>query len=177
MLFLLDRDGVINKDPGYISDPNDWHPYPGSLEAIAILTQNNHQVAVISNQSGIGRGYFSEQQLAAVHEKMQFLVKQKGGHIDRIFYCPHAPDDQCHCRKPSPFLALEAMSYFNKNPQENWMIGDSLCDIEMGLNAQIQPVLVLTGNGEKTAKRISSTIARYHDLFSAVTSIIESIKI
>ena len=100
-LIILDRDGVINKDsPLYIKSPAEWHAIAGSLEAITKLNKAGINVAIASNQSGVGRGYFTEETLYAIHSKMLTQLKQAGGHIDYIAYCPHHPEDNCSCRKP-----------------------------------------------------------------------------
>jgi D-glycero-D-manno-heptose 1,7-bisphosphate phosphatase len=102
-LVILDRDGVINYDSKqFIKSPAEWRPIPGSLEAIARLNQAGYRVVVATNQSGIGRGLFDMDTLNAIHDKMHRAVPQAGGRIDAIFYCPHAIDSGCHCRKPKP---------------------------------------------------------------------------
>ena len=104
-LVVLDRDGVINQDSdAYIKSPEEWIPIPGSLEAIARLNHAGIQVAVASNQSGIGRGLFAIEDLNAMHAKLQRLLARVGGHVDAIFFCPHTPDAGCNCRKPRPGL-------------------------------------------------------------------------
>jgi D-glycero-D-manno-heptose 1,7-bisphosphate phosphatase len=100
-LVILDRDGVINKDSrDFIKNPDEWIPLDGSLEAIALLNQHGFHVVVATNQSGIARGLFDIVTLNAIHDKMHHAVAQMGGHIDAIFYCPHAASDHCDCRKP-----------------------------------------------------------------------------
>lgn len=154
MLFILDRDGVINQDPGYINNPNDWHAFPGSLKAIAFLKDNGHHVVVASNQSGIGRGLITEAELAQVHQKMQRQLQTLGAQLDDIFYCPHHPDDHCHCRKPNTGL-LEQITQAYPTPRDQcWFIGDSLCDIQAGTNFGCHVALVLTGHGRKTSKKL-----------------------
>ena len=112
MLFILDRDGVINQDPGYINQPEDWHAFPGSLEAIGLMKSMGHCVVVASNQSGIGRGLITEAALSKVHHKMQQQLKQLGSSLDGIFYCPHHPNDGCHCRKPKTGLLDEIIKAY-----------------------------------------------------------------
>src|SRR5689334_22262237 len=102
-LIILDRDGVINYDsPYYIKTPEEWQPIPGSLEAIALLKQADYTVVVATNQSGLARGLYDEPLLTAIHEKMLNACKAFGGTIDKIYYCPHHPDEHCFCRKPKP---------------------------------------------------------------------------
>ncbi len=150
-LVILDRDGVINYDSAqFIKSPQEWKPLPGSLEAIARLTQWGFRVIVATNQSGVGRGLFDMSTLNAIHDRMIKEVNQAGGRIDAIFFCPHAADSPCACRKPKPGLLLEIAARYNADLRGVPVIGDSLRDLEAAAAAQAQPVLVLTGKGEKT---------------------------
>ena len=130
-LILLDRDGVINYDSDdFIKSPDEWRAIPGSLEAIALLNKAGIKVAVASNQSGLARGYFTEETLQKIHEKMLNELKQHNGHIDKIFYCPHGPHDHCNCRKPKPGMLFQAFQHFNITPEEAYFVGDSQRDID-----------------------------------------------
>ena len=150
-LVILDRDGTINRDSEqHIKSPAEWKPIPGSLEAIARLTQNGWRVAVATNQSGIARGLFDMSTLNAIHAEMHRAVGQAGGRIDAIFFCPHAADSNCECRKPKPGLLREIASRFGVELEGVPMIGDSLRDVGAATAAGAQPWLVLTGNGRKT---------------------------
>ena len=152
-LVILDRDGVINHDSAsYIKSPAEWKPIPGSLEAIALLNQAGYRVLVATNQSGIGRGLFDMATLNAIHDKMHRALGLAGGRIDGIFYCPHAQDAGCNCRKPKPGLLEEIGRRFGVSLEGVPFIGDSLRDIEAALAVGAQPVLVLTGKGKKTRK-------------------------
>jgi D-glycero-D-manno-heptose 1,7-bisphosphate phosphatase len=152
-LVILDRDGVINHDSAsYIKSPAEWKPIPGSLDAIARLTQSGYHVVVATNQSGIGRGLFEMAALNAIHEKMHRAVGQAGGRIDAVFFCPHAQEANCSCRKPKPGLLEEIGRRFNASLKGVPCIGDALRDLEAGLAVGAQPVLVLTGKGEKTQR-------------------------
>ena len=153
-LILLDRDGVINQDScDYIKSPNEWQPIPGSLEAIARLTGAGLKVGVCTNQSGIGRGLFSEDSLTRIHEKMCSLVTKFGGRIDTLHYCPHHPDDRCACRKPQPGMLTDAMAKLSINAADTTFVGDSERDVEAALAARCNPAIVRTGNGSATAAR------------------------
>lgn len=150
-IIVLDRDGVINEDsPYYIKSPAEWHAINGSLQAIAKLNQLGYKVVVATNQSGIARGYLTEQALTAIHHKMQHELATFGGHLDGIFICPHIPEDNCSCRKPRPGLLLNIAEYFNVAPKKMLVIGDSMRDLEAARQAGCQKILVKTGNGEKT---------------------------
>jgi len=150
-LVILDRDGVINVDsPDYIKSPDEWVPIDGSMQAIAALKQADYQVAVATNQSGVGRGYYSHETLQDIHEKMISAAVAAGGDIDIIRYCPHTPDGDCDCRKPKPGL-FEALSRYYERPLQNVpAVGDSIRDLQASAAAGAKPVLVRTGNGEKT---------------------------
>lgn len=174
-LILLDRDGVINQDAeGYISDPDKWHPFPGSLEAIAQLNQAQKIVGVISNQSGIGRGLITEPQLAAVHEKMRNALAEHNAKIDGIFYCPHHPKDKCRCRKPKPYLLEEAQKTFSIPAEKTLVIGDSACDLLAAQTFGCDAHLVLTGNGKTTLANLENPQQHpvHTDLASAVAHLL-----
>jgi D-glycero-D-manno-heptose 1,7-bisphosphate phosphatase len=152
-LVILDRDGVINLDSDqYIKSPEEWKPIAGSLEAIARFTQAGFRVVVATNQSGLGRGLFDMATLNAMHDKMHKAVNQLGGRIDAVFFCPHAQDTGCACRKPKPGMLLEIAERFNVPLAGVPAIGDSLRDLEAARAAGARPVLVLTGKGENTLK-------------------------
>ena len=149
-LVILDRDGTINQDSDqYIKSPAEWKPIPGSLEAIARLTQGGWRIAVATNQSGLSRGLFDMSTLNAIHAEMHRAVGQAGGRIDAIFFCPHAADSNCECRKPKPGLLREIASRFGVDLKGVPMIGDSIRDVAAAAAAGAQPWLVLTGNGRK----------------------------
>ena len=154
-LVLLDRDGVINYDSdAFIKSPDEWHAIPGSLEAIALLNQAGIKVAIASNQSGLARGYFNADTLQKIHEKMRHELASYGGHIDKIFYCPHGPNDDCDCRKPKPGMLLQAFEYFNVKPEEAYFAGDSQRDIDAATAAGCQSILI---NAESTLLKFVTT--------------------
>lgn len=145
---LLDRDGVINFDsPDYILAPEQWDPIPGSLEAIARLTEAGIPVAICSNQSGLGRGMMSEDIFHAIHAKMVAAIEAAGGKLAHSAYCPHSPDDHCDCRKPKPGLIVQALEALDIRPGEAIMIGDSTRDIEAAHAAGVPSMLVQSGYG------------------------------
>ncbi len=153
-LVILDRDGVINKDSdSYIKTVDEFIPYPDSLSAIARLNHAGYTVAIATNQSGIGRGYYDETTLAAMHKKLEQLLVPHDGHIDFIAYCPHHPDTGCDCRKPRPGLLIQIAQHFNTELNGVIVVGDSLRDLEAARAVGAQPVLVKTGKGERTLAR------------------------
>jgi D-glycero-D-manno-heptose 1,7-bisphosphate phosphatase len=152
-LVILDRDGTINHDSdAHIKSPAEWRPLEGSLEAIARLTQADYKIAVATNQSGIARGLFDTTTLIAIHDVLQRALSQVGGRIDAFFFCPHAADSACECRKPKPGMLIEIAHRFNVSLDEVYMVGDALRDLQAAAAAGAKPVLVLTGKGRKTQK-------------------------
>jgi D-glycero-D-manno-heptose 1,7-bisphosphate phosphatase len=150
-LVVLDRDGTINQDSDqYIKSPAEWKPIEGSLEAIARLTQAGWRVMVATNQSGIARGLFDVATLNAIHAELHRAVGQAGGRIDAIFFCPHAADSNCECRKPKPGLLLEIAARLNVELEGVPMVGDALRDLQAAAAVGARPVLVLTGKGRQT---------------------------
>lgn len=150
-LIILDRDGVINEDSdAYVKSLDEWIAIPGSAQAIARLCKAGYQVAVATNQSGLARGYFSVDDLNAMHKKMIKLVEAEGGKFAHIAYCPHGPDDNCDCRKPLPGLIHQIESALNISAKGCYIVGDSLRDLQAGQAAGMKAALVLTGKGEKT---------------------------
>ena len=150
-LVILDRDGVINFDSEhFVKSAAEWKPIPGSLEAIARLNQAGFKVVVATNQSGVGRGLFDMDTLNAIHEKMHRAAQAVGARIDAIFYCPHAADSKCECRKPKPGMFRRISACFNIDLKSVFAVGDSLRDLEAAVAAGAMPVLVLTGKGQDT---------------------------
>ena len=153
-LLILDRDGVINFDSEqFIKHPEEWRPVPGSLEAIAKLTQSGWRIVVATNQSGIARGLFDMEALNAINTKMHKAVTQAGGRIEAVFYCPDSAESNSPCRKPNPGMLLAMAERFNTSLQGTPAIGDSLRDLQAANAVGAQPYLVLTGKGRKTRKQ------------------------
>jgi D-glycero-D-manno-heptose 1,7-bisphosphate phosphatase len=151
---LLDRDGVINEDSdAYIKSPAEWIPIPGSLEAIAALNGGGFRVAVLTNQSGVGRGLLDLPALYAIHGKMLSMVEAAGGRIEHIFFCPHGPEDGCRCRKPNVGLFEQFAEQFGADLRDVPAIGDSLRDIQAAQAVGASPILVETGKGARTLQR------------------------
>ena len=152
-LIILDRDGVINYDSDqFIKSPEEWRAVPGSLEAIARLNHAGYRVVVATNQSGIGRGLFDMAMLNSIHEKMHKALGHAGARLDAIFFCPHTADAKCECRKPKPGMLAEIGKRFNSELTGVPCVGDSLRDLQAAEAVGAQPMLVLTGKGEKTLR-------------------------
>ncbi|AZY48249.1 D-glycero-beta-D-manno-heptose 1,7-bisphosphate 7-phosphatase [Bordetella avium] len=153
-LIILDRDGVINRDSeAFVKSPDEWIALPGSLEAIARLTQADWTVVVATNQSGLARGLFDMDTLNAIHIKMRRELAALGGSIDAIFLCPHGPDEGCNCRKPLPGMMRDIARRYAIELDGVPAVGDSLRDLQAAASAGCSPWLVLTGNGEKTRSK------------------------
>jgi D-glycero-D-manno-heptose 1,7-bisphosphate phosphatase len=148
-MIILDRDGVINQDSDdYIKNADEWIPIPGSLEAIKRLKKAGYLVTVASNQSGISRGLFSEDDLKAIHDKMHRMLAARGASVDGVFYCPHGPQSNCICRKPKPGLLIQIAREYDINLSETPFVGDKIADIRAAEIVNAKPILVRTGKGE-----------------------------
>ena len=148
---ILDRDGVINVDSdAYVKNVDEWLPIENSIQAIANLHNAGHRIFIATNQSGLGRGYFTLDALNAMHKKMLDLTHQAGGEITGIAFCPHTPDDHCSCRKPKPGLLNDLALKFDITLDSAIVIGDSLRDLQAATKVGSKAILVLTGKGKKT---------------------------
>lgn len=148
---ILDRDGVINEDSdAYIKSVEECLLIPGSVDAIARLSQAGYTVIVATNQSGLARGLFDEFTLARIHQYIVEQIEEAGGNIAAFFYCPHSPDDGCTCRKPLPGLLTQAERELSLSLQGCHFIGDSLRDLQAAQAGGCVPILVKTGKGQRT---------------------------
>ena len=176
-LIVLDRDGVINQDSAdYVKTPAEWQALPGSLEAIARLNHAGWRVVVATNQAGIGRGLFDFDALFAIHDKMQRQVAELGGRIDGVFFCPHAPDAHCDCRKPAPGMLKDIAKRLQIDIKGVPFVGDSLRDLEAAAAVDAQPILVRSGNGaehESKAMAAFDNLPVYDDLAAVAASLLD----
>jgi D,D-heptose 1,7-bisphosphate phosphatase len=150
---FLDRDGTLNEDPGYISDPEKVVLFPETGNSLFMLKKYGFLLIVISNQSGISRGIMTSKDVDAVNEKINGLLSEYKVKIDAFYFCPAHPDystaEECECRKPSPKMVFEAAKEFNVDMSESYIIGDTFADIQCGKNAGLKTILVKTGKGEE----------------------------
>lgn len=146
---LIDRDGTINVEKHYLSDPDQLELIPGVGAAIRRLNQAEFGVAVITNQSGIARGYFDMARLDAIHARLRDLLTAEGARVDGLYLCPHGPDDDCACRKPLPGMVEQAIAEHGFDPARSVVIGDKEVDVELGLAVGATTFLVRTGHGHK----------------------------
>ncbi len=175
-LIVLDRDGVINRDSAsFVKSADEWLPLPGSIEAIAALSEAGFSLGVASNQSGLARGLFDRAALAAMHQKMHDLVRAAGGCIERVVVCNHGPEDHCSCRKPEPGLLYQLADYFDTELKGVAVIGDSLRDLQAAAATGARPILVRTGNGRQTEVDLPPELRSvdiFDDLAAAAASLI-----
>jgi D-glycero-D-manno-heptose 1,7-bisphosphate phosphatase len=175
---LLDRDGVINfASPDYILTPGQWHPIPGSLEAISRLTDAGIAVAIVSNQSALGRGMIDQPTFDAIHGKLMLSIEEAGGFIAHSSYCPHRPDEGCNCRKPKSGMLLETLNMLALTADQILFIGDSIKDVEAAHAANIPVRLVQSGYGDATmilekSRKLVPSIQAYTDLAAAVDDLL-----
>ncbi|CAN5152023.1 D-glycero-beta-D-manno-heptose 1,7-bisphosphate 7-phosphatase [soil metagenome] len=149
-LIILDRDGTINEDrDDYVKSPDEWVPLPGALEAIARLNHAGWHTVVATNQSGLGRGLFDMSTLNAMHTKMNQMLAKQGGRIDAVFFCPHAPDETCTCRKPLPGLFEQIGERFGVVLGNVPVVGDTIRDLQAGAAVGCPPHFVRTGKGAR----------------------------
>lgn len=145
-LIILGRDGVLNEfREDHVKEPEEWVPLPGALEAVARLNHAGWHVVLATNQSGIGSGMIDMASLNAVHAHMMKLLAKRGGRIDAVFFCPHAKDEQCDCRKPAPGLMLDIARRYGVDLEQVPLIGDTERDVLAAQAAGCEPHLVMTG--------------------------------
>lgn len=154
---FLDRDGVINRNrPDYVRTLSQWIPLPGAFQAISRLCGTGHPVIVVTNQSGIGRGLFPEENLLRIHGRMESMLHEAGGSFAGVYHCPHRPESGCLCRKPETGMIDRARREL-KLASGGWIVGDAETDMELGRRAGLKTVLVLTGRGRSQYGKIRET--------------------
>lgn len=173
-LVVVDRDGVINVDSdAYVKSPAEWQALPGSLEAIGALTRAGVTVVVATNQSGVGRGLFSEAVLRQIHELMETEAARHGGRISGIYYCPHRPDEGCECRKPRPGLLQRIGRDYGCDLAGVPVIGDKVSDLAAAAAVGARGILVLTGHGRETLAALGGDgPEHYEDLAAAAAALL-----
>lgn len=151
---FIDRDGTISEEVGYINHTSRFRLFPYAAAAIEQLHEAGYLAILVTNQAGVARGYFSEDMVKAVHQRMTEELEASGATLDAVYYCAHHPSIgeppyryDCDCRKPKPGLLLRAASDFNLDLTNSWMVGDRYSDVELARNAGVKSVLVLSGYG------------------------------
>jgi D-glycero-D-manno-heptose 1,7-bisphosphate phosphatase len=165
---ILDRDGVLNyeaRDNGYVREPEEFLWLPGALEALAHLRRAGVRLSVATNQSGVGRGIMTLAQLEAVHERMRTDASRHGAALDAVVFCPHAPQEQCACRKPAPGLIQLALAQSGISPAQTLVVGDDHRDLAAAERAGVKAALVRTGKGRRTESSLhGAPVPTYDDL-------------
>ena len=139
---FLDRDGTLIKDGPYLSNPDDIKLLPYVSDGIRLLNQHGFLVVIVTNQSGVARGYFTVDMVNCIHHRLLSLLKQNGAMVHGVYFCPHHPDDLCDCRKPNVLLFQQAVHDFSISTRESFMVGDSWCDVDAGKRMGLRTVLV-----------------------------------
>lgn len=172
---FLDRDGTLIEEVDHLSSVDETRLYPYTLEALKLLASAGYSFVVVTNQSGIARGYFDANAVNAIHEKIKKEAEADGIHFDSFHFCPHMPDAGCECRKPNTGMIRQALHANNYDLEQSWTIGDKELDIGLGRNAGARTVLVRTGYGEAVEKEMTikpDIVAE--NLLDAAKKIVES---
>jgi len=169
---FLDRDGNINVEVDYLHKVEDFKFIPGAKEAIKIFKNLGYMVVVVTNQSGVARGYYNEASVEKLHEYLQKEVEQVGGHIDGFYYCPHHPEkgigsykQNCNCRKPEPGMFYNAKKDLDIDFSTSIMVGDKISDVKGGINLGMRSILVKTGHGVEEVSKLDFPCEVYDSLF------------
>jgi len=167
---FLDRDGTINVEKNYLHSMQDWEWIPGAQDAIKLLRDAGYLVVVVSNQAGIARGYYTSEDVVALHLYVQKELLELGAGVDAYYWCPHHPDfgSGCNCRKPAPGMLLQAAQDLNIDLAASWMVGDKAIDVQAGLAAGVSSLLVQTGYGVKDMQQVGADVPVFASLGEAV---------
>ncbi len=169
---ILDRDGVINVDKGYVHTMADFELLPRVTEALKLLPRD-FKLIIITNQSGIGRGFYTQNQFLEFMDAVKDLLSKKGIRLDRVYHCPHLPWDNCRCRKPATSLLKQAAREFNLDLKRCFVVGDQTSDIKMGQDGGCYSILVQTGSGGEDRKYPIRPEYVARDLYDAIRHIVE----
>ena len=176
---FIDRDGTINVEKDYLYRIADFEFIPGAEEAIKLLNEAGLLVIVVTNQSGVARGYYNEDDVEQLHRHINSELKQHGAHVDAWYFCPHHPLGRgsyalpCDCRKPLPGMLQQAALRYDIDMEHSFMVGDKRADIEAGAAAGCRPLLVRTGYGAHEEQAIEGPVETYDDLLAAIISILQ----
>lgn len=172
---LLDRDGTVIYDKHYLHDPDEVELLPGAIEGLKAMVAMGFGLAILTNQSGVGRGYYDEASVNACNGRMAELLKPHGITFDGVYHCPHTPEEDCHCRKPKPGLMEQAVEALGFDPAESFMIGDKEADMGVGRNTGATTILVRTGKGEAHEERCKDIADHVVDDLRGAAEIIQSL--
>ncbi|HEX2922245.1 MAG TPA: HAD family hydrolase [Bacteroidales bacterium] len=172
---FLDRDGTIIEDVGHVKRLSDVVFYPYTIESLKKLSRD-HLLFIITNQSGIAKGIVTEDEVREVNTYILDYLQSQGITITGLYYCPHKTEDNCHCKKPSPYFVLEASKQHNVDLTNSFIIGDHPSDVECGVNAGINPLYVLTGHGTKHKDELNGDVLIFDDLHRGTEHILSTLK-
>lgn len=156
-LVLIDRDGTINVERHYLSSPEQIELFPETAAGIKLLRELGFKIAVVTNQSAVGRGIFDLPRLDEIHNRLNEVLAEAETEVDAIYFCPHIPEDDCKCRKPETEMATKAAELFDSELSKSFVIGDNVCDIELGKNVNATTILVKTGYGKRVLEEKKTT--------------------
>jgi D-glycero-D-manno-heptose 1,7-bisphosphate phosphatase len=173
---VLDRDGTLNVEHNYLSDPAQLELLPGVVDGLRLLQNHNFGLVVVSNQSGIGRGIVGRDAVERTNARLEELLCSQGIVLGGMYYCPHRPDEFCPCRKPSTAMLDQAARDLGFDPSESFVIGDKPSDVEMGHRAGAKTIVVLTGYGRTLNLKSPSPDFVAENLVEAATFVIQSVR-
>lgn len=171
---LIDRDGTLNVDRCYLADADELELFPGAARALVRLKHLGCKLVVVTNQSGVARGFITPEQLAEVHRRLGELLDCEGAQLDRIYTCTHRDEDGCACRKPKCGLVERAARELDFDPRQAYMVGDKACDVLLGQAVGAYTILVRTGNGRDTEADRSIQPDAVADDLAAAADLIET---
>lgn len=175
---FIDRDGTLNVEKNYLHTWAEWEWIAGAPDAIKRFNEAGYVVIVTSNQAGVARGFYREQDIDSLHQQVDADLQKQGAHIDAYYYCPHHPEHgevrDCDCRKPEPGMLLRAAAEHDIDLLKSFMIGDKVSDVEAGLNAGVIPILVETGYGKDERADLPPAVLVVRDVSAACDWILES---
>ena len=171
-LVIADRDGTLIEDRHYLSDPKLVSVIPGVTDGVELLKKVNCEMIIATNQSGVGRGLFDEKSVEEVNSRCLDLVDPKRIVLKQVFYCKHAPNDRCQCRKPLSGMIDKFLERTSNRYRMVYVVGDRICDLELAFNIKAIPILVLTGKGANTHE--SAKTKEYHSKFLIATDFLEA---
>jgi D-glycero-D-manno-heptose 1,7-bisphosphate phosphatase len=171
---FLDRDGTLNVEKNYMCRYEDWEWIPGVVDGLKKLVETGFLLVIVSNQSGVARGYFSKEDVDALHLRVERELQREGVPIAGFYYCPHGPDEGCACRKPAPGMIVQASRALHIDLSRSYLVGDKAVDVEAGVRAGVQPLLVTTGYGKKQRGGVGAPVPVVRDLASAADWIVSN---
>lgn len=175
---FLDRDGTINVEKNYLYKIEDWEWTPRAIDAIKLINKAGYLAIVVSNQAGVARGYYTENDVEHLHSQVDMMLAEQGAHIDAYYYCPHHTEmgeiRDCECRKPKSGMLIQAQQEWNIDLENSFMVGDKLIDAEAAIRVGVTPVLVMTGYGKVESQLAFEKIKLCNNLFDTVSFIFDS---